>query len=165
MHVDPVLVTDLHEQAALLDVDDHNLPAVVRLLQTAAELAVASLLGWRVVFIFQGQTLTLNSLQHPRVDTTDVRASLRVRLTTGSTPLSDGVVTLYAAEPGAFTALAADVARALHRSADQLPLDQDLAPELVHGLTPTWTSAPHPTDASITDLTAYRTVKSLMSNF
>ena len=93
-----------------------------------------SLLGWKLTFTVQGRPLSLASI-HPRVDTGDVCASLHVPLSRLLSPTADGQVTLYAAEPGAFTMLAADLATALHLPADQLWFDRDLEPDLTSGLT------------------------------
>ena len=134
MYINPVLVDDLDDLTAPLDMDDPDLTGVLCMVEHAAELAVPSLLGWKLTFTSQGQLLTLTSM-HPLVHTGNVRASLHVPLSSVLRLPADGRVTLYAAQPGAFTMLAADLAAALQLHTDQLCLDQNLQPDLTSGLT------------------------------
>src|SRR6476646_10560680 len=71
MHLNPVLVDDLDDLTAPLDLDDADVSGVIQLLEDAAELAVPSLLGWKLNFTIQGQPLSVTSI-HPLVDTGDV---------------------------------------------------------------------------------------------
>ena len=133
MNISPVVAHDVDDLIFLVHLDDTDLLGVLQSLENTAELAVPSLLGWKLSFTIQGQPLRLTSI-HPCVDTGRVRASLHVPLSRVLNPIAGAGVTFYAAQPGAFTALAADLA-ALHLTSEPLCLDEDLAPNLTPGLT------------------------------
>ncbi len=133
MNISPALIDDLHELTAPLDVDVAELPSLIQLLEDAAALAVPTLLGWKVSFSLQDQPLTLVSIR-PRVDLSDIGASLQIPLDSALGLDLVGHLTLYAAEPHAFTILAGDLAAALHLPVCQFRCDTDLEPDLVSGI-------------------------------
>jgi len=133
MDISPVVARYVNDLTTLVDADDTDLLGVLQSLENTAGLAAGSLLGWKLGFTIQGQPLRLTSV-HPCVDTGHVRASLHVPLSSVLSPAAGGCVTFYAAQSGAFTALAADL-KALHLTSGRLCLDEDLEPDLTSGPT------------------------------
>jgi hypothetical protein len=129
MSINPLLTADFSDRPAPFGIGGTELARLVQLLENAADLAVASFLGWRLDVTLGGRQERLTSVE-PGVVPGDILASLQVPLAKVLSSVGGGSLTLYAAQPDAFTALVVDVAAALHLPVGQFAIDQDLTPDL-----------------------------------
>lgn len=136
MDISKQLAAQLAVLSQALD-DDVDLETTVRDFAAATRVAVSSYLGMTVTVIAGGQKVRLDVPEHAR-GKHEIGASLRIPLADITITDAGSSLVLYAATPGAFVDLAADLAFALQVGPDVLALDADLTPSLdgsgLHGL-------------------------------
>lgn len=128
MDISAQLAADLAVLSQALD-DDADLETTVRDFAAAAKLAVSSYLGMTVTVIAGGHEVRLNVPDHDRA-VHEIGASLLIPSTDMAATESGSSLVLYAATPGAFVDLAADLTYAMQVGADALVLDAHLTPSL-----------------------------------
>ena len=128
MDISAQLAADLAVLSQALD-DDADLETTVRDFAAAAKLAVSSYLGMTVTVIAGGHEVRLNVPDHDRA-VHEIGASLLIPLTDMAATESGSSLVLYAATPGAFVDLAADLTYAMQVGPDALVLDAHLTPSL-----------------------------------
>jgi len=120
------LAADLAALSHALD-DDLDLETTVRDFAAAAKLAVSSYLAMTVTVIAGGHAVRFNVREHAQIER-DIAASLLIPLATIPAAEAGGSLVLYAATPGAFVDLAADLTYALQAGPDALIIDAHLNP-------------------------------------
>ena len=150
MELTAALIADLAALTAALDDPDVDLEAGVRALGDSVQGTVDSLLGVSLTVVVDGYPFTVTALAAGVVPGTTVSrggvaaptrigASLRLPVptlavvsTAGTIPggVAAGTVVFYAATPGAFVDLAADISHARWRPEDAVTLDADLGVDL-----------------------------------
>ena len=128
MDISAQLAADLAVLSQALD-DDADLETTVRDFGAAAKLAVSSYLGMTVTVIAGGHEVRLNVHDYGRA-VYEIGASLLIPSTDMAATESGSSLVLYAATPGAFVDLAADLTYAMQVGADALVLDAHLTPSL-----------------------------------
>lgn len=126
MDISAQLAADLADLSQALD-DDADLETTERDFAAAAKLAVTSYLGMTMTMIAGGHEVRLNVPDHNRA-VHEIGASLLIPLTDMAATESGSSLVLYAATPGAFVDLAADLTYALQVGPDALVLDAHLKP-------------------------------------
>jgi hypothetical protein len=119
------LAADLAVLSQALDNDD--LETTVREFAAAAKLAVSSYLGLTVTVTAGAHVVTINVAERAGAEH-ETATSLLISLTHITPTDADCALVLYAATPGAFVDLAADLAYALQVGSDVLVLDAHLTP-------------------------------------
>lgn len=113
MEVSTALIASIREFLSDLDLYEDYLTGPLRTLARNAKLAVRSFLGFQLLISIDGQPIRLSGfeagLAHERIAT-----SLRLPLSALGTADPNDAITFYAATPGAFVDLAADLSYALH---------------------------------------------------
>lgn len=133
MYASPALVAEYDRLTQALTDVGLDLPASIQRLDTAATLAVPSLLGWNLTMFVNGSPVTLTSVQ-PWAQAADIRASLRMPISILVTNQTYGGLVFYAAAPHAFTRLAVNLICGVGPARRHLRVDQDLNPDLTPGL-------------------------------
>lgn len=123
MDISAALAADLAVLTEALDVPDIDLQTQLHALSVNVRLAVASYVG--VTIAFDGQDVVLTA-HGEAAFTPGIATSLLIPLSTVSTGLAGGTLVLYAAAPGAFVDLAADLSYALGVDPAALVLDEHL---------------------------------------
>ena len=136
MDISTQLAAHLATLSQALD-DDTDLETTVRDFAAAAKLAVPSYLGMTVTVIAGGHEVRLDVPEQARGEH-EIGTSLRMPLTDITPTDAGSSLVLYAATPGTFVDLAADLAYALQVGPEALALDADLTPSFdgsgLHGL-------------------------------
>jgi hypothetical protein len=134
--ISAALVADLSALSEALD-DDVDLETTLRHFAATATLAVPSYLGMTITIIIDGHKVRFTVAEHPGGER-DVATSLLVLLADLAGGEAGSSLELYAATPGAFVDLAADLGYALQVGPDVLTLDTHLTPAAhesgLHGL-------------------------------
>jgi hypothetical protein len=127
VEITAALAADLSTLTEALDDSDVDVADTLRRLSAAAALAVRTYLGLTVTSVLAAGEVTLTALELGTVPG-DIRTSLRLPMprTSDDGPAPLVSVTFYAAEPGAFIDLAADLAWLTGRSLTDLVLDRHL---------------------------------------
>lgn len=125
-------MTDLAVLTRALDDPEIDLETQLHTLITAVEAAIASYLGMTMTIAADGHEVSL-TVDAPGA--TPIATSLVIPLTAVSTAEAGSTLTLYAATPGAFVDLAADLGYALGLPDAAMVLDTDLAPTIGPGFT------------------------------
>ena len=128
-----VLIAQLHELSSDIGVDDAALQAPLTSVTVVLEAAVASYVGMQLTVVELGHPVTLTAIGTDRTARTSLRLLLGVF---GPRFDPKSRVILYAAAPGAFVDLAADLSYAVHqREGDhRIILDVDTPPSSVSGV-------------------------------
>jgi hypothetical protein len=121
--VSAALVADLKALTDVLDEPGIDLEALLRTVAADTRLAVDSYLGLTMTLMIDGYPITLTA-----IDPDDIATSLRLPLDVLGHTDPGSVLVLYAAKPGAFVDLAADLSFALGLSPNTMTLDDDLTP-------------------------------------
>jgi hypothetical protein len=121
--VSAALVADLKALTDVLDEPGIDLEDLLRAVAVDSQRAVDSYLGLTMTLIIDGYPITLTAM-----DPDDIATSLRLPLDVLGEADPGSVLVLYAAKPGAFVDLAADLSFALGLSPNMIILDDDLAP-------------------------------------
>lgn len=126
MEIPAVLCSDLAILSAALN-DNTDIESSLDALLLDLQIAVKSFLGLIVTLVIDGYPAIFNALPDA-ADRPPIGATIRLPLpvVSGAEPGSNIVV--FAATPGAFIDLAADLSYALHVNPDTLVLDADLHP-------------------------------------
>jgi hypothetical protein len=124
------LAADLAVLSQALDADA-DLETTVRDFAAAARLAVSSYLGLTVTVVAGGHEFTADVVEHANVEH-KIATSLLIPLANLTPSDAGSSLVLYAATPGAFVDLAADLTHALQVGPDLLALDTHLKPSLDH---------------------------------
>jgi hypothetical protein len=119
------LQADLQLLSALSGLDD-DIESMLRVMVCDLKAAVPSAIGLSLTVHMSGQDVTLTSLQAD--DGSTVGASILVPLDGSATPSKGTCIVFYAATPGAFVDLSADLGWATGLSAQLVLLDQHLLP-------------------------------------
>jgi hypothetical protein len=122
------LAADLAVLSQALD-EDVDLETTVRDFSAAARLAVSSYLGMTVTVITGGHEFSADVPEHAAAEH-EVATSLLIPLANLTDSDSGSSLVLYAATPGAFVDLAADLTYALQVGPDVLALDTHLKQSL-----------------------------------
>lgn len=130
MDISAQLAADLAALSQALD-DNADLESTVHDFAAAAKTAVTSYLEMTVTVIAGGHEVRLNVPEHNRAEDR-IGASLLIPLTDLGATQSGSSLVLYAATPGAFVDLAADLTYALQLGPDALVLDAHLNPSTKH---------------------------------
>jgi hypothetical protein len=132
--VSTALTTSIRELLAGIGLGEDYLHDPLRTLVRDARLAVRSFLGLQLTMAVDRQYPVRVSSFGPGIECERINTSLRVPLATLGQPDPAANLTFYAAIPGAFVDLAADLGFALQIS-EQIALDRDLVPmSLVSGV-------------------------------
>jgi hypothetical protein len=126
MDISAQLAADLAALSQALD-GDADLETTVRDFAAAAKLAVTSYLGMTITITAGGHKVSLDVPEHARA-AHEIGASLLIPLDDTTVTEAGSSLVLYAATPGAFVDLAADLTYALHVGPDTLVLDAHLTP-------------------------------------
>lgn len=130
MRITEVLSSDLSTLTAALDVPGADIETTLDRLVSHAEVAVPSLIGLSVAITGVPSPFEFDALAGTSARR-GIAASLRVPLSAGVAVQTDSqpavTLTLYAATPGAFVDLAADLAWLTGRPLADSPLDEHLA--------------------------------------
>ena len=121
--VSAALVADLKALTDVLDEPGVDFEELLRTLAADTQRAVDSYLGLAMTLVIDGYPVTLTAI-HPA----DIATSMRVPLDVLGDADPGSVLVLYAAKPGAFVDLAADLSFALGLSPGIVILDDDLTP-------------------------------------
>lgn len=127
MELTPALTADLAVLTAAADDPDVDLEASVRGLADRVRRTVGSFLGVSFTVVVDGYPFTVTALDDPTSLPT-IGASLRMSIPVRGPGPPASVLVFYAATPGAFVDLAADITHARRPSAGAVVLDADLQP-------------------------------------
>jgi hypothetical protein len=130
MEISAELAADLAALTETLDEND-DLESTLHDFGIAAHLAVPSYLGMSVTVIGGGHEISFMVPEHVEADRT-IATSLLVPLSDLAGTGAGSFMVLYAATPGAFVDLAADLGYALQVGHDELILDAHLTPTTEH---------------------------------
>ena len=133
MNISAALTTDLALLSQALGTDDSDLETHLDALAADVKLAVKSYTGMTITIAFEHYTVSFNVHDNPTAPST--QTSLLIPLAALTTTDAAGTLVLYAATPGAFVDLAADLSYALGEEATALILDGHLPPPDVQGRT------------------------------
>jgi hypothetical protein len=117
------LEADLHLLSALSGHDD-DIEGLLRAMVADLKAAVPSAIGLSLTVHVSGQDVTLTTLEDE--NTRPIGASILVPLGATAAPSEGTCIVLYAAAPGAFVDLAADLGWATGLTAEMILLDQHL---------------------------------------
>lgn len=120
------LTPALTAQLAALEDPDVDLEAAVRHLGDSARATVESFSGVSLTLAVDGYPFTITVLDATLDAATAVRASLRMPVGARTGTQSATIVVFYAATPGAFVDLAADITHARGTPVGAVVLDKDL---------------------------------------
>ena len=129
MDTPTALAADLATLTRALGHPDTDLEGSMRLLDAALHAAIDSYLGLSISSTAGGAPVVLTAV-HDAARPGPVRSSLRIPLVVLGTSGPGDALLFYAANPGAFVDLAADVTWALAAGDEALVLDDDLAVDL-----------------------------------
>ncbi len=132
MEIPTDLAADLKEFTATSATNGDGLTETLQSWMTQTKRAVSSLLGVSITIHRQGHGVTLSSLSE-RAHPCGIKTSLRLPLETLAGNVY-GVAVFFAAVPGAFVDLDADLRHVLNLADDALRLDQDLRPSMLSGI-------------------------------
>ena len=122
----PALTAQLAVLTAALDDPDADLVAAVRHLGDSARSTVESFLGVSLTIAVDGYPFTISAPDAALDAAMVVRASLRMPVAAQTGTQAATVVVFYAATPGAFVDLAADITHVRTGSVGAVVLDEDL---------------------------------------
>lgn len=126
MDISKVLAADLTELMQGLDDHGVNVDSSLSMLQRDLRLAVRSLVAFRIGIRGQFGSWMVFSCAASPVHPREVASTLRVPLPSVDESASEATMTLYAARPGAFVDLGADLAYALGVPLEIARIDLDL---------------------------------------
>ena len=126
MAISPALAADLAALTDALDHDDVDLETQLDAFTAGVTLAVASYLGMRMTIAVNGCEVSFSAPDNLATTTPAIGTSLLIPLTVVSNAQPGSTLVLYAATPGAFVDLAADLGYALGPDHTALVLDEHL---------------------------------------
>lgn len=129
--ISKVLAADLTELVQGLDGHGANVDSSLSMLHRDLRLAVRSLLAFSISVVDRFGSRVAFSCSAGPVHPDQVSSSLKVPLRGAALPASEMTMTLYAARPGAFVDLGADLAYALDVPLDTARIDQDLPTSVI----------------------------------
>jgi hypothetical protein len=121
------VLADLRALSQALDERDGHLESLLRDLGTSCALAVSSCLGFSITLLVDGSTVGVSLLEEPQ-DYRPVLTSVTIPLASLLCLAAGSEITLYAATPGAFVDLAADLSYALGLGPGIAQFDKHLTP-------------------------------------
>jgi hypothetical protein len=125
--ISPALARDLAILSNDLDGSDLDLETQLVAFAASVRLAIASYLGMRMTIAVHGCEFSFSAPDHAVARSPAIGTSLRIALNAVSTAEPGSTLVLYAASPGAFVDLAADLGYALGIDPLALVLDDQLA--------------------------------------
>ncbi len=123
------LSATLRDLLAVLDLPEVDVGEALYALKKAVSFAAPSCLGLSMTLVVDGQAITLTAMD-PDSDAIGIASSLRLPLCRLAPVAEGSELVLYAATPGAFVDLAADVSYALGLTPKDLHLDLNLTAPL-----------------------------------